>query len=138
MSGISSRVDLAKRISLLVEFERERAANAGRRDGHVAALTRPIRSSDPVARVVHSSRAMITEHLNVSGMTCDGCVANVTRALSSVSGVHVVDVSLPKHIATVQVDDVTSSDAMRAAVRSAGYDIVDSPVMSKSGGCCES
>ncbi|MEP6865713.1 MAG: heavy-metal-associated domain-containing protein [Deltaproteobacteria bacterium] len=82
---------------------------------------------------------MRTEQLNLSGMTCGGCVANVTRALSSVSGVHGVDVSLPKHMATVQIDDGTSSDAMRAAVRSAGYDIVDSSVMTtKSGGCCKS
>ncbi|MEO8843096.1 MAG: heavy-metal-associated domain-containing protein [Kofleriaceae bacterium] len=50
---------------------------------------------------------MRTEQLNVSGMTCGGCVANVTRALSSVSGVHGVDVSLPKRMATVQIDDGT-------------------------------
>lgn len=71
-------------------------------------------------------------------MTCGGCVDNVERALSSVTGVHVVNVSLPKHTATVEVDDAKSSDAMRAAVRSAGYDIVDSPVVAKSGGCCGS
>lgn len=71
-----------------------------------------------------------------AGMTCGGCVAKVKHALSSVMGVHVVDVSLPKHTATVEVDDAKSSDAMREAVRSAGYDIVDSPVMTKSGGCC--
>ncbi len=83
---------------------------------------------------------MKTELLNVSGMTCGGCVSNVTRALSSMHGVNNVDVSLPKHTATVKFDESqTSVDAMRTALRSAGYDVVDSPVTtSAGGGCCSS
>lgn len=80
---------------------------------------------------------MRTEQLNVSGMTCGGCVANVTRALSAVPGVQHVEVSLPNHTATVKFDDATASaDAMRTAVRSAGYAIVDAPVKTAAGGCC--
>ncbi|CAN5917722.1 heavy-metal-associated domain-containing protein [soil metagenome] len=68
-------------------------------------------------------------------MTCGGCVSNVTSALSAVPGVNNVDVSLPKHTATVKFDeDKTSIDAMRTAVRSAGYDIVETPVKT-TGGC---
>lgn len=80
---------------------------------------------------------MTTKLLNVSGMTCGGCVANVTRALSGVAGVRHVEVSLPNHTATVELDDgKTSADAMRTAVRAAGYDIVDAPVKAAAGGCC--
>lgn len=80
---------------------------------------------------------MTTEQLNVSGMTCGGCVGNVTRALSAVPGVNNVDVSLPKHTATVKFDEAqTSIDAMRTAVRSAGYDVVETPVKTAGGGCC--
>jgi copper chaperone len=82
---------------------------------------------------------MTTEQLNVSGMTCGGCVGNVTRALTAVPGVDKVDVSLPEHRATVKFDEgQTSVDAMRRAVRSAGYDIVETPVKSGGGGCCGS
>ncbi len=80
---------------------------------------------------------MTTEQLNVSGMTCGGCVGNVTRALTAIPGVNNVDVSLPKHMATVKFDEGrTSVDAMRTAVRSAGYDIVETPVKNEGGGCC--
>ncbi len=80
---------------------------------------------------------MTTEQLNVSGMTCGGCVSKVTRALTAVPGVGNVDVSLPKHSATVTFDEGrTSIDAMRTAARSAGYDIVDAPVKTAGGGCC--
>lgn len=80
---------------------------------------------------------MTTEQLNVSGMTCGGCVGNVTRALSAVPGVDKVDVSLPKHTATVKFDEArTSLDAMRTAVQSAGYDVVATPVKTAGGGCC--
>lgn len=80
---------------------------------------------------------MTTKLLNVSGMTCGGCVSHVTRALSEVPGVSHVEVSLPNHTATVELDnDKTSVDAMRTAVRAAGYDIVDAPVKAAAGGCC--
>ncbi len=82
---------------------------------------------------------MTTEQLNVSGMTCGGCVSNVSRALTAVPGVNNVDVSLPQHTATVKFDEgQTSIDAMRTAVRSAGYDIVETPVKTTEGGCCGS
>ncbi len=81
---------------------------------------------------------MKTEQLNVSGMTCGGCVANVKRALSGVPGVNSVDVSLPEQTATVMFDEArTSADAMLAAVRLAGYDLVATPATT-AGGCCGS
>jgi copper chaperone len=80
---------------------------------------------------------MKTESLNVSGMTCGGCVASVTRVLTAVPGVNKVDVSLPNKTATVEFDEGRATvDAMRTAVRAAGFDIVDGPVTTTGGGCC--
>lgn len=80
---------------------------------------------------------MKTEMLNVSGMTCGGCVAQVTRALSAVPGVVKVGVSLPDKVATVEFDEAWATlAAMRAAVQKAGYDIVAAPVEKKAGGGC--
>jgi copper ion binding protein len=60
--------------------------------------------------------------LPVSGMTCQGCVASVTRALSRVPGVAKVDVSLPEEKASVEFDPAqTDVAALRAAVERAGF-----------------
>jgi copper chaperone len=71
---------------------------------------------------------MKTEILNVSGMSCGGCTANVTRALSALTGVAKVDVSLPKNTAEVTFHEGAVSVAnMRAALRTAGFDIASTP-----------
>ena len=55
---------------------------------------------------------MQTEHFKVTGMTCSGCISNVTHALQAVSGVGDVSVSLSAGEATVQYDELqTSPDA---------------------------
>ncbi len=67
---------------------------------------------------------MKTDTLNISGMTCGGCSANVTRALSSVPGVAKVDVTLATKTAEVTFDEAqVSIDGMRGALRAAGYDL---------------
>lgn len=58
----------------------------------------------------------------VTGMTCGHCVASVTEEISELEGVDAVDVDLASGRATVTGEDV-SDDAVRAAVREAGYDI---------------
>ncbi len=83
---------------------------------------------------------METKILKVSGMTCGGCTANVTRALQDVRGVGKVEVSLPKGEATVQFDEqLVSSEQLKSAVQHAGYG-VDGPKPAHSqqqkGGCC--
>lgn len=45
---------------------------------------------------------MQTELLKITGMTCGGCTAKVTRALQAVSGVKDVKVSLSASVAKVQ------------------------------------
>ncbi len=62
------------------------------------------------------------EHItmNISGMACGHCVSAVTRALRSVDGVSVEQVSIGK--ATVSYDPNTTSPArITAAIEDEGY-----------------
>ena len=60
--------------------------------------------------------------LNVSGMTCGGCVASVTRVLNAVPGVADVVVSLQSGTASVAYDAArTTLPVLKAAVEDAGY-----------------
>ena len=61
--------------------------------------------------------------LKVTGMTCSGCVASVTRVLQNVKGVSKVDVSLAEARARVEFDPgIANREQLRAAVESAGFD----------------
>jgi copper chaperone len=84
--------------------------------------------------------SMQTEHLKVTGMTCNGCTSNVTHALEAISGVRDVEVSLSNGEATVQYDErLTSPDHLKSAVTKAGYGVEGSnaPHAAPSkGGCC--
>ncbi len=82
---------------------------------------------------------MQTETMNVTGMTCGGCVSKVTRALKAMPGVGNVDVSLPDKARVDFDEDVTSRDRLQSAVRDAGYGIANGEGASASrsnGGCC--
>lgn len=63
----------------------------------------------------------------VTGMTCGGCVASVTRVVERLNGVKRADVSLDEGRATVAFDanriDVQS---IRAAIEAAGFGTRDS------------
>jgi copper chaperone len=62
--------------------------------------------------------------LNVTGMTCQGCVASVTRVLKAVPGVSDVVVSLQPGTAKVAFDAArTSLPVLKAAIEDAGYDV---------------
>ena len=61
---------------------------------------------------------------DVKGMTCNGCVASVTRVLKAVPGVSDVTVTLQPGSASVVYDEArTSVDAMKTAVKDAGYGV---------------
>ena len=67
---------------------------------------------------------MQTELLKVTGMTCGGCISNVTKALKGVNGVSDVNVSLAAGEATVKYDErLTSPDQLKSAVKDAGYSV---------------
>ena len=83
---------------------------------------------------------MKTETLNVTGMTCGGCVGTIEAALKAVPGVANATVSLEQHEATVQFSEgQTSQEQLQLAVEKAGYGVAKVGVASNTptrGGCC--
>ena len=67
---------------------------------------------------------METAMIEVVGMTCEGCVASVTRVLKAVPGVMEVSVALNPGTATVGYDAArTGVAALKVAIEDAGYDV---------------
>ncbi len=62
-----------------------------------------------------------TTTYTVQGMTCDHCKHAVSGALSSVPGVHSVEVDLDTKVVTIEGDEL-SDPALRAAIEEAGYE----------------
>ena len=83
---------------------------------------------------------MQSELLKVTGMTCGGCISNVTKALKGINGVGDVKVSLSAGEAAVQYDErLTSPDQLKSAVKGAGYGVDTTNTAQKpqgKGGCC--
>jgi copper chaperone len=66
---------------------------------------------------------MATADIKIEGMTCEGCVKSVTRALQGVAGVERVDVSLMEGKAEVTYDPRKAAPAdFKHAVERAGYE----------------
>jgi copper chaperone len=62
--------------------------------------------------------------LNVEGMTCQHCVHAVKGAVSALSGVGKVEVSLEKKKATVDFDPgITNLAAITTAIEEQGYSV---------------
>lgn len=61
--------------------------------------------------------------VRVSGMTCGHCVAAVTEEVSKVEGVTAVDVDLASGDVAVSSATPVDPDALRAAVKEAGYEV---------------
>lgn len=66
---------------------------------------------------------MSTTTYTVTGMTCGHCVSSVTEEIGEIAGVTDVAVDLPTGAVTVTSDGDVSPDAVRAAVREAGYEV---------------
>ena len=67
---------------------------------------------------------METARIDVQGMTCEGCVASVTRVVKALPGVANVDVTLDPGRATVTYDaSRTGVAAMQRAIEDAGYEV---------------
>ncbi len=65
---------------------------------------------------------MKTTTIKVGGMSCDGCVKSVTRALQAVPGVRKADVSLERAEATIMFDpEKVAKPALVEAVEDAGF-----------------
>jgi len=76
--------------------------------------------------------------MTIAGMTCGGCVSNVTKALNAIGGVKDVVVTLKPGGARIEFDESATSPAqLRAAVQHAGYDVnADTEKSQATGGCC--
>jgi copper chaperone len=62
--------------------------------------------------------------LNVSGMTCMGCVSSVRRLLGQLPGVHDVDVDLASGRVRVGYDaQQVGEDRLRQAITEGGYQV---------------
>lgn len=57
----------------------------------------------------------------IEGMSCGNCVRHVTEAISGVTGVKRVVVSLEQKMATIESDSPVDEVALRKAVEDAGY-----------------
>ena len=67
---------------------------------------------------------MQTTTLNISGMTCGGCVRSVSKVLNALDGVVRAEVSLDKQSAVVDYDAATLNlEQLRRAIVEAGYEV---------------
>jgi copper chaperone len=63
--------------------------------------------------------------IKVGGMTCQGCVASLKRALNALDGVGAVDVSLERGEAKVEYQPGrVNSSTLRSTIEDAGYEVV--------------
>ncbi|WP_054708499.1 copper chaperone CopZ [Bacillus sp. JCM 19041] len=61
--------------------------------------------------------------IQVTGMSCGHCVASIEKALSALSGVGEVNVSLEKNEVTVSYDQTKLGlDAIKEEIEDQGYD----------------
>lgn len=67
---------------------------------------------------------MVTTTYQVQGMTCGHCVNSVSTEVSALPGVTDVQVDLASGQVTVTSESPLDTDAVRAAVDEAGYDLV--------------
>ncbi len=66
---------------------------------------------------------MENTQIRIGGMSCQGCVKNITGVLSGLAGVASAEVSLEQAAATVAFDPQTiSRGELLAAIEDAGFD----------------
>ncbi|MBB4919837.1 heavy-metal-associated domain-containing protein [Streptosporangium saharense] len=68
---------------------------------------------------------MSTTTYTVKGMTCGHCVSSVKEEVGEVPGVTGVEVDLATGLLTVSGQGPVGDEAVRAAVRTAGYEVAD-------------
>jgi copper ion binding protein len=69
---------------------------------------------------------MVTSTYQVQGMTCGHCVSAVSSEIGALEGVREVQVDLTTGQVTVTSEAPVATDAVRAAVDEAGYELVGS------------
>ena len=67
---------------------------------------------------------MQTATLNISGMTCGGCVRSVSKVLNALDGVAKSEVSLDERRAIIDFDpDKVGVEQLKRAIEEAGYEV---------------
>jgi len=66
---------------------------------------------------------VLQKRLSIDGMMCENCVQHVQKALASVSGVKVEEVSLERNEALILVSENVPDESLRKAVEDAGYSV---------------
>lgn len=62
--------------------------------------------------------------IRVKGMSCEHCVAAVTKALLALPGVSQVQVDLPSGRVTFETAQTLSQEEIAQAIKAAGYEMV--------------
>ena len=73
------------------------------------------------ARVEKIEKFEIQRTIDVDGMTCEHCVANVVRALEKIDGVKVAAASVEKQSAQAGLTKNVPDEILRDAIEKAGY-----------------
>ncbi len=62
--------------------------------------------------------------LHVTGMSCQHCVAAVTKAVSAIEGVSAVEVDLDHEKVSVEHADNVTFDILKNEIEDQGYDVL--------------
>jgi len=63
--------------------------------------------------------------VKIKGMSCQHCVASVTKALSEIKGITDVQVNLEKGEATFNEQSPVDNDTIKEAITKIGFEVVD-------------
>jgi copper chaperone len=63
--------------------------------------------------------------ITVKGMSCQHCVASVTKALSEITGISDVVVSLEKGTATFNENAPVAPEIIKKAIAAIGFEVVE-------------
>ena len=89
-------------------------------------LTRFLRNKKEItAETAEQGDIAMKKTLTIEGMMCMHCVKHVTDALNVVEGVEKTDVNLKKKRAVVTLNAEVADDALKAAVKEAGYEVTE-------------
>ncbi|OBX23350.1 heavy-metal-associated domain-containing protein [Bizionia algoritergicola] len=80
------------------------------------------------------------QQIEITGMTCGGCVKNVKDTLEQIEGVQTVEVSLNPPQAVIEANEsISSAQLIQALAKAGGYSITGAKgddMQKKSGGSC--
>ena len=62
--------------------------------------------------------------IKIKGMSCNHCVAAVTKALNEIDGIGHAKVSLSKGEATFEEEKPIDTNILREKIKAAGYEVV--------------